>query len=44
MESIMKDDHQPDHLEVGLKTPDGTFYEVIPSQFLWIKLPLPPGR
>ena len=31
----MKDDHQTDHLEVGLKTPDGTFYKVIPSAFLW---------
>ena len=44
MESIMKDDHQADHLEVGLKTPDGSFYKVVPSQFLWINLPLPPGR
>ena len=31
----MKDDHQEDHLEVGLQTPDGTFYKVIPSKFLW---------
>lgn len=30
----MKDDHQEDHLEVGLQTPDGTFYKVIPSEFL----------
>jgi len=30
----MKDDHQADHLEVGLQTPDGTFYKVIPSEFL----------
>ena len=34
MEAIMKDDHQEDHLEVGLQTPDGTFYKVIPSEFL----------
>ncbi|XP_029196209.2 uncharacterized protein LOC114961608 [Acropora millepora] len=44
MESIMKDDHQADHLEVGLKTPDGSFYNVVPSQFLWINLPLPPEQ
>lgn len=31
----MKDDHQLDHLEAALETPDGTFYKVIPSQFLW---------
>lgn len=31
----MKDDHQEDHLEVGLQTPDGQKYEVIPSKFLW---------
>ena len=31
----MKDDHQWDHLEVALQTPDGKFYKVIPSQFLW---------
>lgn len=35
MEAIMKDDHQEDHLEVGLQTPDGQFYKVIPSMFLW---------
>lgn len=43
MEAIFKDDHQNDHLEVGLKTPDGTFYRVIPSKFLWTKLPPKPG-
>lgn len=38
----MKDDHQPDHLEVGLVTPDGTQYSYIPgSKFLWTILPLP---
>ena len=31
----MKDDHQADHLEVAMQTPDGTFYKVIPSAFLW---------
>ena len=42
MESVMKDDHQPDHLEVGLVTPDGTQYSYIPgSKFLWTILPLP---
>ena len=35
MESIMKDDHQYDHLEVAMQAPDGTFYKVIPSAFLW---------
>ena len=40
----MKDDHQKDHLEVGLTTPDGRFYTVIPSRFLWTTLPLPPGK
>lgn len=35
MEAIMKDDHQIDHLEVGLQTPDKTIYTVIPSKFLW---------
>ena len=35
MEAIMKDDHQWDHLEVALQTPDGKFYKVIPAQFLW---------
>ncbi|XP_074618669.1 uncharacterized protein LOC141877541 isoform X2 [Acropora palmata] len=35
MESIMKDDHQADHLEVAMQTPDGNFYKVIPSAFLW---------
>jgi len=40
----MKDDHQNDHLEVGMQTPDGTFYNVIPSEFLWTTLPLSPGR
>ena len=40
----MKDDHQKDHLEVGLETPDGQFYKVIPSKFLWTTKPLPPGR
>ena len=42
METVMKDDHQPDHLEVGLVTPDGTQYSYIPgSKFLWTILPLP---
>ena len=40
----MKDDHQKDHLEVALQTPDGKFYQVIPSLFLWTALPLPAGR
>ena len=31
----MKDDHQADHLEVAMQTPDGNFYKVIPSTFLW---------
>ena len=44
MESIMKDDHQNDHLEVAVQTPDGTFYKVIPSQFLWTTVPHPYGR
>ncbi|XP_066021495.1 uncharacterized protein [Pocillopora verrucosa] len=35
MEAIFKDDHQKDHLEVGLETPNGLFYKVIPSMFLW---------
>ena len=41
----MKDDHQVnDHLEAAVQTPDGTFYKVIPSEFLWTSLPPPPGR
>ena len=40
----MKDDHQNDHLEAAVQTPDGTFYKVIPSKFLWTSLPPPPGR
>ena len=40
----MKDDHQSDHLEVAVQTPDGTFYKVIPSMFLWTALPPKPGR
>ena len=40
----MKDDHQNDHLEAAVQTPDGTFYKVIPSKFLWTTLPTPPGR
>ena len=43
METRMKDDHQDDHLEVALETPDGTFYKVIPSEFLWTTKPQPPG-
>lgn len=43
MEAVMKDDHQKDHLEAAVKTPDGQFYKVIPSKFLWTTLPLPPG-
>ena len=39
----MKDDHQNDHLEAAVQTPDGTFYKVIPSKFLWTTLPTPPG-
>ena len=39
----MKDDHQNDHLEVAVQTPDGTFYKVIPSKFLWTILQTPPG-
>lgn len=43
MEAVMKDDHQKDHLEAAVKTPDGQFYKVIPSKFLWTTLPTPPG-
>lgn len=43
MEAVMKDDHQEDHLEAAVKTPDGQFYKVIPSKFLWTTLPPPPG-
>lgn len=43
MEAVMKDDHQKDHLEAAVKTPDGQFYKVIPSKFLWTTLPPPPG-
>jgi len=43
MEAIMKDDHQNDHLEAAVQTPDGTFYKVIPSKFLWTTLRTPPG-
>ena len=35
MEALMKDDHQVDHMEVGLKTPSGEVYKVIPQSFLW---------
>ena len=41
METIMKDDHQDDHLEVGMQTADGTNYTVIPSAFLRTSLPVP---
>ena len=44
MEAIMKDDHQPDHLEVALETPDGKFYKVIPSMFLWTTFRVTSGR
>lgn len=44
MEARMKDDHQDDHLEVAVETPDGTFYKVIPSEFLWTTKPQPPGN
>ena len=44
MESIMKDDHQADHLEVAMQTPDGNFYKVIPSAFLWTVYQRPYGR
>ncbi|KAJ7334524.1 hypothetical protein OS493_014848 [Desmophyllum pertusum] len=45
MEAIMKDDHQDyDHLEAGLYTPDGQFYNVIPSKFLWTTLRTPPAQ
>ena len=40
----MKDDHQPDHLEVAVQTPDGTFYKVIPSKFLWTTLRVTSSR
>ena len=33
MEALMKDDHQVDHLEVGLQTPSGKICEVIPQFF-----------
>ena len=44
METIMKDDHQNDHLEVGMQAPDGTNYTVIPSAFLRTSLPVPPPK
>ena len=44
METIMKDDHQNDHLEVGMQAPDGTNYTVIPSAFLRTSLPVPPSK
>ena len=44
METIMKDDHQNDHLEVGMQTPDGKNYTVIPSAFLRTSLPVPPSK
>ena len=44
METIMKDDHQNDHLEVGMQTPDGKNYTVIPSAFLRTTLPVPPSK
>ena len=44
METIMKDDHQNDHLEVGMQAPDGTNYTVIPSTFLRTSLPVPPSK
>ena len=40
----MKDDHQADHLEVAMQTPEGTFYKVIPSVFLWTVYQRPYGR
>ena len=40
----MKDDHQPDHLEVAVQTPDGTFYKVVPSKFLWTRLRVTSSR
>ncbi|KAM7441095.1 hypothetical protein ABFA07_009818 [Porites harrisoni] len=42
METLMKDDHQNDHLEVGMQTPEGKNYTVIPSAFLRTSLPVPP--
>ena len=44
METIMKDDHQNDHLEVGMQAPNGTNYTVIPSTFLRTSLPVPPSK
>ena len=44
VETIMKDDHQDDHLEVGMEAPDGTNYTVIPSKFLRTSLPVPPRK
>ena len=44
METRMKDDHQDDHLEVGMQAPDGTNYTVIPSAFLRTSLPVPPRK
>ena len=44
METIMKDDHQNDHLEVGMQAPDGKNYTVIPSAFLRTSLPVPPSK
>ena len=35
MEALMKDDHQFDHMEVGLETPSENIYKVIPQSFLW---------
>ena len=40
----MKDDHQVDHLEVAVQTPDGQFYKVIPSKFLWTTLRVTSSR
>ena len=44
VETRMKDDHQDDHLEVGMQAPDGTNHTVIPSAFLRTSLPVPPRK
>ena len=44
MEAIMKDDHQIDHLEVGLQTPSGKIFNVIPEQYLWTNRNVQKGR
>ena len=44
VETLFKEQHSNDHLEVALKAPDGKFYAPIPSQFLWTALPPPKSK